>query len=77
MPAKPTFPPKEYHQRSALSLLCSEWEEVGHEELNHRQTRAFDGSLISEYSLHNDFARAERVYVFYMYVSSGMAGSSY
>ena len=41
MPAYPTFPrtqgPK-YHRVCALSLLCSEWEEVGHTQIKHRQT---------------------------------------
>ena len=41
MPAYPTFPkaqgPK-YHRVCALSLLCSEWEEVGHTQMKHRQT---------------------------------------
>jgi len=41
MPAYPTFPgtqgPK-YHRVCALSLLCSEWEEVEHTQTKHRQT---------------------------------------
>ncbi len=35
IPAKPTFAPKDYHRPGALSLLCSEWEEVGHTSVNH------------------------------------------
>ena len=27
-----------YHRDSAISLLCSEWEEVGHTELDHQET---------------------------------------
>lgn len=27
-----------YHQHLAISLLCSEWEEVGHTRLNHQET---------------------------------------
>jgi len=38
--AKPTFSPNklgQYHRYSTLSLLCSEWEEVGHVELNYQE----------------------------------------
>ena len=41
MLANPTFPTMEYHRGSVLSLLCSEWEEVGHTGLNHQQTKTF------------------------------------
>ena len=42
MSAHPTFPAasRKYHQIGALSLLCSEWEEVGHARMKHRHQRA-------------------------------------
>ncbi len=42
MPAYPTFPePRglKYHRVQTLSLLCSEWEEVDHAWIKHRQMR--------------------------------------
>ena len=33
-PGKP-----KYHRPCALSLLCSEWEEVGHTQVEHQQTK--------------------------------------
>jgi len=41
MLANPTFPANEYHRSSTLSLLCSEWEEVGHVILDHQQMKCF------------------------------------
>jgi len=41
--ANPTFPKRQalkYHRGFALSLLCSEWEEVVHAKLNHQETPA-------------------------------------
>jgi len=37
----PYFRPKDYHQAIALSLLCSEWEEVGHTMVKHQQMKVF------------------------------------
>jgi hypothetical protein len=45
MPAKPTFAPKDYHRPHALSLLCSEWEEVGHVQIKHQLREELGGSL--------------------------------
>ena len=36
MLAYSTFPANEYHRACVISLLCSEWEEVGHARLNHQ-----------------------------------------
>ena len=42
MSAHPTFPkPKlKYHEIGALSLLSSEWDEVGHARMKHRHQKA-------------------------------------
>lgn len=46
--AYPTFPRKpEYHRTLALSLLCSEREEVGHARIKHRRKKTLCGSLRS------------------------------
>ena len=37
----PYFRPWDYHQAQALSLLCSEWEEVVHTWVKHRQIKSF------------------------------------
>lgn len=44
MPAYPTFPipEDEYHQARALSLLYSEWEEVGHTHVKHQQMKKYN-----------------------------------
>ena len=45
MPAYPTFPePRglKYHRVCKLSLLCSEWEEVVHLQIKHRQTKILE-----------------------------------
>ena len=45
MLAYPTFPKPQgskYHRISALSLLCSEWEEVGHTLIKHQQIKNFE-----------------------------------
>ncbi len=42
MSAHPTFPTAsgKYHGIGTLSLLCSEWEEVGHARMKHRHQKA-------------------------------------
>ena len=42
MSAHPTFPTAsgKYHGIGTLSLLCSEWEEVGHARIKHRHQKA-------------------------------------
>ena len=54
MLANPTFPANEYHRSITLSLLCSEWEEVGHATLDHQQMKCFfkNISITSLYFLH-------------------------
>jgi hypothetical protein len=39
MPAYSTFPLAEYHRAEMISLLCSEWEEVGHISVKHGQAK--------------------------------------
>ena len=42
--ANPTFPKRyalKYHRGFVLSLLCSEWEEVEHTQVKHRQKKDF------------------------------------
>lgn len=41
MSAHPTFPTAsgKYHGIGTLSLLCSEWEEVGHVRIEHQQLK--------------------------------------
>ena len=51
IPGKSYFPPKEYHRCIALSLLCSEWKEVGHTTLNHQET--FRAIFIAKLSISN------------------------
>ena len=51
IPANPTFPEPQgskYHRGFMLSLLCSEWEEVGHIKLNHREVAAHKAHISTQ-----------------------------
>jgi len=61
----PYFSRKEYHRVYVLSLLCSEWEEVGHTQIKHQQMKTFfthyvNNHIISQISLQN-FLKKRRI----------------
>jgi len=56
MSAHPTFPTAsgKYHGIGTLSLLCSEWEEVGHARMKHRHQKAVRDAVCSFKSLNKN-----------------------
>jgi len=58
MSAHPTFPTasRKYHGIGALSLLCSEWEEVGHARIEHRRQKVVRVSARISARIEDEFA---------------------
>ena len=46
----PTSRGRKYHRIRVLSLLCSEWEEVGHTRIKHRQQSTADNRFVSAHA---------------------------
>ena len=57
------FPRKiEYHRIGTLSLLCSEWEEVGHARIKHRHQKAVRAASVYTFSTIASAQPVEKVY---------------